>query len=106
VNLPEIIIACIALLGGLASVVSTISLLQFRTAHMAKLEEDLRKDLKEALSKLNTLTTLVEVFSREQAIINKFATQSMDQLVSRVEWLEQISLKLQHQAGMTDKGQR
>jgi hypothetical protein len=102
VNSAEIIMAALAGLSAFAACVSSIAVLRVRASVMWASEKELRIELKELLEALHHMETLLQSFTKEQAVINKFAADMNDRLTTRVEWLEQVSLKMQRQAGMTD----
>lgn len=90
------------------SCVSAIVLIQYRQKTVENKNEEIRSDLKAAVSELHAVSTLVQTMMREQAVINRTMEMALQALITKVDRHERDVAKLMAKAeadeGNSDQG--
>lgn len=87
-NITSIIVAAMAFLSFVGSIIVWGSILKYRIDSMAKSTDELRHDLRESTQEVRTVIVTVKAFSETQTVINKFNADQLSQILHRLDMIE------------------
>ncbi len=87
-NITSIVVAAVAFLSFLGSILIWVNVLKYRIDSMSKTTEELRKDLRESTQEIRTVIVTVKAFASTQEVINKFNADQLSQILHRLDMIE------------------
>ncbi len=87
-NITSIIVAAVAFLSFLGSIIIWVNILKYRIDSMSKTTEELRKDLRESTQEVRTVIVTVKAFASTQEVINKFVSEQLLNISHRLDMIE------------------